>query len=127
MSDSRNPGDRGIHPPAQRGSPNLGKPPHQKPQAGDIQPHLIERHQPAGALVRKGEDLFGQHQRQEEEHPQQEVVGVQQGQVGLSGKVAELGKLPVKYPEYHRNDGIDQGQIGKAFSHNIHPPYFSAD
>ena len=48
---------------------------------------------------------------QEKEHAQQKIVGVQAGQVRLSGKVAELRKFPVKNPEAHGDDRIKYRQV----------------
>ena len=44
-------------------------------------------------------------------------MGVHHREGGLPGKAAELGKLPVEYPEHHGQGGVDKGGAGKVLFH----------
>lgn len=117
VADARDAGDGGVQGAAQVRPPDLGQAPQQEAEAGNVQSGLIGRQDPSGLGGGEGKGFFRQHQQEEEEHPQHEVVGVQEGQTRPSGEAAEFGKFTVKYAKGHGDDSVGQGKVGTALDH----------
>ena len=107
MTDSCHPGDCGIHSRRNRSFLHLQNAARSQHHDCQIQSHMIGCQYASGPLVCERKTLLKYHQEQEEQHPQNEIMGMDESQGCPSRIVIVLGKLPVEHAARHRHQSVE--------------------